>query len=579
MKPALHLAVIFAVILLTACSFSRKPVPQPVVSPPLELSQHCDEVIGAPQVEELAPGVWIARGYDLANTILIASDEGHVIIDAGMSPARAQPVREALLAEAPGSIRAVVYTHSHIDHIGGASVWLEEGTEIWATESFVEHVVKQYGRFQRAEAARGRRQFGMHVPEASLPCSAIGARVDIHAALESGFRMPTHTFSGTARLEVGGRSIELVEAHGETHDQLFVWLPEERVLMPGDNYYHTFPNLYTIRGTAPRPIDSWIRSLDQMRAYEPEVLAPAHTYPVRGSEEIQRRLRDYRDAIQWIRDDVVRLATAGKGIEEIVASVRLPAHLAEQPYLAELYGQVDWSVRAIYSNELGWFDGDAVGLYTHPATETARREVLAMGGATTVFEQAVSARATGDPRWAVHLLAKVRSSGLPVEGRSINEELAAALRDTAADVTNTNGRAYLLESAHELIHGATRSSAATFDDPLLAGVPLYTIFDVMSGRLFAQSALDVHESVVWNFPETGERFVMTIRNGVAELVVGDALPGTPEPLAVVTADPMTWRRLATQSQNPLTALASGGLRIEGSQLGFLRFVNRFDRDF
>jgi hypothetical protein len=29
----------------------------------------------------------------------------------------------------------------------------------------------------------------------------------------------------------------MVEAHGETHDQLFVHIPEKRTLLPGDNYY------------------------------------------------------------------------------------------------------------------------------------------------------------------------------------------------------------------------------------------------------------------------------------------------------------------------------------------------------
>jgi glyoxylase-like metal-dependent hydrolase (beta-lactamase superfamily II) len=53
-------------------------------------------------------------------------------------------------------------------------------------------------------------------------------------------------------VQVGGVRIELVEAHGETHDQLFVWLPDKSVLLPGDNYYHSFPNLYSIRGTSPR---------------------------------------------------------------------------------------------------------------------------------------------------------------------------------------------------------------------------------------------------------------------------------------------------------------------------------------
>ena len=86
------------------------------------------------------------------------------------------------------------------------------------------------------------------------------------------FRIPTHTFSGFTKFTVGEYTIELHEAHGETHDMLFVYIPELELLLPGDNYYQSFPNLYTIRGSSPRPIRDWIRSLDSMRRLNPKYL-------------------------------------------------------------------------------------------------------------------------------------------------------------------------------------------------------------------------------------------------------------------------------------------------------------------
>jgi glyoxylase-like metal-dependent hydrolase (beta-lactamase superfamily II) len=262
-------------LLLLGCSTAPEPPPVAVAA---DLDAHCREIIGEPRIEEPVPGVLVAVGWDLANTILIQTGAGHVVVDAGMSPARASAVREALLERAPGPIAAVVYTHSHIDHVGGASVWVEEGTQIWATDRFVGHFFKQYDRFLRAEATRAARQFGDGIPEESLPCSALGRRVDIDAALTIGARMPTHTFTGAHTLTVGGVSIELVEAHGETDDQLFVWLPASRALLPGDNWYRAFPNLYTIRGSRPRPVDAWIASLDAMRRRQPDVLIPSHRW-------------------------------------------------------------------------------------------------------------------------------------------------------------------------------------------------------------------------------------------------------------------------------------------------------------
>ena len=60
--------------------------------------------------------------------------------------------------------------------------------------------------------------------------------------------------------------MKLVHTPGETDDQLYVWLPEKRVLMPGDNFYRAFPNLYAIRGTPYRDVRKWISSLDEMIA-------------------------------------------------------------------------------------------------------------------------------------------------------------------------------------------------------------------------------------------------------------------------------------------------------------------------
>lgn len=85
---------------------------------------------------------------------------------------------------------------------------------------------------------RGSRQYGYLVPQNDLPCSALGARVDLDALKgQAGFLLPTDTFQGRASFSVGEEDFELIEAHGETHDMLIVWLPKQKVLLPGDNYY------------------------------------------------------------------------------------------------------------------------------------------------------------------------------------------------------------------------------------------------------------------------------------------------------------------------------------------------------
>ncbi len=550
-------------------------------STPTALDEQCRDQIGPPRVLQVNERIWVALGHDLANTILIRTQEGNVIVDVGTEPVRAAETRRALEAVAPGPVRAVIYTHSHIDHVGGASAWVSAGeppTEIWATEAFTDHFFKQYGAFSAAEKRRGGRQFGWHVPESALPCIAIGRRLDLEAAPRTGVRLPNRTFSGVEKLVIGGVPIELHEAHGETHDQLFVALPEDEVVLPGDNYYSTFPNLYTLRGTSPRPVTAWLDSLDRMRRLRPRVLVPSHTAPIIGRDAVAEKLTRYRDAIQWVRDRVTRAANAGATLEAVSEQAGLPPALADDPELRELYGQADWSAKALYTNELGWFDGRPETLYPPAARERVAKTLALMGGVERVFTEAKGALERGDTRWAIHLFSLLlESEELPTTTRNaIERAQATAFQRLASGVANSNGRAYLLESAHELLNGPSPSVPPVPDDALLDAIPLRQVFALMATRLVPERALDVHERVAFEFSD-GQRFHVTLRNGIAEIVEGEPLPGAPEPIALIKTSPRTWLELSTEQLQPLDAVRTGKLVIEGDPLAFYRFSKRFER--
>lgn len=559
-------------MLLVACG---QPAPELVTaevrSTPDSLQTHCTEAIGPARVEEVSAGVFVAIGYDLANTVLIRTTAGNIVIDASMSPSRSRQVKQALDEVAPGPVRALIYTHSHADHVGGASVWVEPDTEVWATERLSPHFFKQYGTFLSAETTRARRQFGQGLDEHVLPCSAIGARPDIDAALEMGFVMPTHTFSGSAVVEVGDVRLELHEAHGETDDQLFVWWPERKILMPGDNYYQAFPNLYTIRGARPRPVDAWVESLDAMRARAPEILVPSHTVPVVGEAQIAEELTAYRDAIQWVKDEVVRGANAGERLDAMAARIALPEHLARRPALNPRYGNVPWSVRAIYGNELGWFDGKGSGLL-EPA-DAARRSVDLAGGPQAVERAAREALATGEVAWAAHLVGWLDADGRL--SQDLRDALAAeAYARLGEEEGNTNARAYLLVASEQRTRGVPSLGRATLSEAFVEALPLEQLFEVMRARLLAENA-DVHETVVVHFSDLQRQVVLTIRHGVLEVRWGEPLPGTPEPLAVLSLDSRTWKAIALGERSREAAFLSGELGVTGDLVGLRRFMARF----
>ena len=43
--------------------------------------------------------------------------------------------------------------------------------------------------------------------------------------------------------------------------------------------------------------------------------------------------------------------------DEITRKVHLPPYLAEHPFLQEFYGTVEWSIKAVFANYMGWFSG------------------------------------------------------------------------------------------------------------------------------------------------------------------------------------------------------------------------------
>lgn len=582
MTRCLHEIIYWSALLLlllsVGCTSGIQQFKEPLKSPAI-VKKHC-ELIGPARVEQISEHVWAAIGYDLANEILIHTPEGNVIVDTLMSPKRGEAARKALLASAPGGpIKAIIYTHSHIDHIGGASIWMDDNPQIWATANFVEYFYKQYQVFLPIETIRGRRQFGDHASLEDLPCNGIGRRTDIKAAQGgAGIRLPTQTFSGSKALSFGGVTIEMMEAPGETPDQLIVWIPQDRTVIAADDFYGAFPNLYTIRGTTPRPVDDWIRSIDKIRGLKPEHLVPCHTIPVKGEKEINTTLTNYRDAIQWVRDETIRGANKGYDIDTIAQNITLPPHLKGLHYTEELYGQIDWSAKGIYTSNLGWFDGRPDKLYPMNVREASMREITLMGGPEKVMEMADKALQENDGRWAIHLLAKLADSSMARAGmdESLKEKLALAYEKLAATLGNLNGRGYLLEAAYEIRHGIEKPAPAKLNEIIVANIPLEAIFTMMTARLIAERAMDVHETVHFVFPDENKRFIVTIRHGIAEAVEGNPLPGTPEPVATLTTDALTYRKMAAKVMSPLKALASGKITVQGSWISFLAWNSRFD---
>lgn len=405
-----------------------------------------------PEVIKVADGVWVAVGYALANVILIEGTDGVVIVDTTESKTAARAIKAEFDKLTTKPVKAIVYTHNHYDHINGAEVFAAGGTPAVYAHDLLETLIQQSNaEVGNAMRPRNLRQFGVPLTDATRPNAGIGPKLVLDPGGALTYIKPTQTFADTLEVTVAGVNMKLVHAPGETDDQLYVWLPDKKVLCAGDNYYLAFPNLYAIRGTPYRDVRKWRDSVDQMIAEGPEFLVPSHTRPLSGAAHIKEVLTDYRDAIHSVYMQTIAGMNRGLGPDELAHEVKLPDDLAAKPHLQEFYGTIPWSVRSIFAGMLGWFDGNPTNLFPLAPKERAQRMAKMAGGADALLEKAQAAIAADDFQWAAELADHVLALDPANTGaRSVKGEALIAL---GRQQISANARNYFMSSAMQL--GAT----------------------------------------------------------------------------------------------------------------------------
>lgn len=404
------------------------------------------------KIHKLSDDVYTAVGYAASNVHFLVGDAGIVLIDTTETTQAAENILADFRAFSDLSITTIIYTHSHRDHISGATVFAEgHDVEVIASDNFTSDLVgidESRPAPNKALMARTKRHFGISLRPDERISVGVGPGDRPMKGMGAGYIEPTRRISEKTHMSREGFDLELVKAPGETPDHIVVWLAAQKILFSGDNFYHAFPNLYAIRGTPYRDFDAWADTMDQLMAFEPEILAPGHTQPVIGADAVRTALTDYRDAIRHVVSRTVEGMNAGLDPVTIAADLKLPDHLASKPCLQEFYGDVGYASRAYFAGTLGWFDGNPSSLGELPPAIEADKIIALAGGADTVLSAAEAALSDGEAQWAMELADRLIFADQHKAAAS--KVKIQALRNVADFTVNAPTRNYYLLAAREL---------------------------------------------------------------------------------------------------------------------------------
>jgi alkyl sulfatase BDS1-like metallo-beta-lactamase superfamily hydrolase len=338
--------------------------------------------------EEIAPGVLFVHAF--ANVTALRTDAGLVLVDTGNYRARDKTfasVREWDTAP----LVAAVYTHGHVDHACGLPPFLDEARRHGrARPRIVGHrdVARRFDRYRATAPWNG----------------LINARqFSIAPSWPTEYDYPDTTYDGTHRLDVGDVSLELTHARGETDDHTWLWWPDRRILFTGDLFFWVAPNAGNPQKVQ-RYAAEWAVALRAMAARGAELLVPGHGVPVIGAGRVRQALEDTAEWLETLERETVLRMNAGVGLEQIVAEVRPPAHLAERPYLQAVYDEPEFVVRNVWRLYGGWWDGAPAHLKPAPEATLGREIATLAGGIDALVARAKSVAAGGDLALASHLI-------------------------------------------------------------------------------------------------------------------------------------------------------------------------------
>lgn len=490
------------------------------VNPSLWRQAKLNNIRGLFKVDE---GIYQLRGFDLANTSLIKSDSGWILVD----PLTTLETTEAAMAFAEqhlGEIKltGVIFTHSHIDHFGGvlslinAQQAADNNVPIIAPSGFMEEATSENVIAGPAMTRRGTYMFGN-----SLPRSAIG-HVDAGLGKQvvygsTSILQPTVVIDRPEMtMTVDGVEFDFYNMPGsEAPAELTFYLPEHKAFCGAEVLSHVMHNVLTLRGAKVRDALLWSDYIGQSidRLDDVEVFFNSHHWPTWGHDRIITQMEQQQDMYKFTHDQTVRLANLGYTPREIAERLKLPDSLAGNFHLRGYYGTLSHNSKAVYQHYFGWYQGNPSQLNPLPPEQSSLRYVEFMGGAEAILEKASQSMQRGEYRWVAEVLYHLVFAQ-PDNG-SAKQMLAEAYQQLGYQSESGPWRDIYLSGALELLSGtADQHYDPEFGRAFVQQVPLEQFMKALSVRLDGEKAEG--ERLVLNvlFTDQQQNFVLTVRNSV-----------------------------------------------------------------
>jgi len=349
------------------------------------------------QLSEIGAGVAMVEAF--SHSILFETDDGLVAFDTS-NPMGGSLVVEEIRRWKKDRFNTIVYTHGHIDHVGGCGAFIADAADSKQPRPCVCGHVNVARRFDRYNLTNGynhlinERQFGQF---RRAGYDITGEKQFLPASSPK----PDKTYADTMAMNVGGLEIELHHARGETDDHTWAWIPKHKAICAGDFFIWNFPNAGNPQKVQRYPRE-WAQALRDMAAREAELFLPAHGLPISGRARIKRVLTEVADALDRLVNETIALMNQGARLNDIVHTVKVDRAVLEKPYLHPLYDEPEFVVRNIWRLYGGWYDGNPANL--KPARDAAlAAEIASLAGGAAKLAERAKTLAESDPRVACHL--------------------------------------------------------------------------------------------------------------------------------------------------------------------------------